>query len=90
MRKPNTETVMVHKAMSQRLRSIRELMGFTQQQVASELGITYQQYRKYESGQSAMPAPRLYLISKAFGVPIEMFYTDKDQQPFGSVPLDQI
>lgn len=48
---------------SQRIRDIREDRDLTQQQVADYLGMKYQQYRRYESGENEIKAS--YIIKLA-------------------------
>ncbi len=57
-----------------RIRERRILMGFTQQQMANMIGVTYQQAHKYEKGINRISAGRLYSIATALNVPINYFY----------------
>lgn len=51
---------------SQRIRDIREDRDLTQQQVADYLGMKYQQYRRYESGENEMKASHVIKLSEFY------------------------
>lgn len=51
---------------SQRIRDIREDRDLTQQQVADYLGMKYQQYRRYESGENEMKASCIIKLSEFY------------------------
>lgn len=55
----------------------RKETGHTQRTVAEAIGVTYQQYQKYETGRNRVTAARLFLIAKCFGKPIEWFFPEK-------------
>ncbi|MEP3244331.1 MAG: helix-turn-helix transcriptional regulator [Sneathiella sp.] len=57
-----------------RIRERRILLGFTQQQMANLIGVTYQQAHKYERGINRISAGRLYSIASALNVPINYFF----------------
>jgi transcriptional regulator with XRE-family HTH domain len=48
-----------------RIRDAREAAGLSQTQLAAQLGVTYQQLSKYESGKNRMPIARLLMTAKA-------------------------
>lgn len=60
--------------VGQRLRNRRWLMGMTQQQLASAVGIKFQQIQKYESGANRVSASRLWDLSQALDVPVSFFF----------------
>ncbi len=51
---------------SQRIRDIREDRDLTQQQVADFLGMKYQQYRRYESGENEMKARHIIKLCEFY------------------------
>ncbi|GLQ05621.1 helix-turn-helix domain-containing protein [Sneathiella chinensis] len=57
-----------------KIRERRILLGYTQQQMANLIGVTYQQAHKYERGINRISAGRLYSIAFALNVPISYFY----------------
>jgi len=50
------------------------MLGLTQQQLATMVGVTYQQAHKYERGINRVSAGRLYQIAGVLNVPITYFY----------------
>lgn len=50
------------------LREARRLKSFTQERVASYLGISQQQYRKYETGRSRLTADRWLLLCRLLDI----------------------
>ena len=48
----------------------------SQQRLGDELGISFQQIQKYESGANRVSASRLYALSMLFGLPLEAFFSD--------------
>src|SRR5271165_7649603 len=59
-----------------RIRERRVMLGFSQQQLAELIGVTYQQAHKYEHGLNRISAGRLYEIAQALSVPISWFFED--------------
>jgi transcriptional regulator with XRE-family HTH domain len=57
-----------------RVRERRIMLGFTQQQLADLIGVTYQQAHKYERGINRISAGRLYEISQVLSVPVNYFF----------------
>jgi transcriptional regulator with XRE-family HTH domain len=64
-----------------RIRERRVMLGFSQQQLAELIGVTYQQAHKYEHGLNRISAGRLYEIAQALRVPISWFYEGLDSPP---------
>ena len=60
--------------LGKRLRRRRRLLGLTQQQLASAVGVRFQQIQKYECGANRISAARLWELSEALEVPINYFY----------------
>jgi transcriptional regulator with XRE-family HTH domain len=57
-----------------RVRERRIMLGFTQQQLADLIGVTYQQAHKYERGINRISAGRLYEIAHVLSVPVNYFF----------------
>ncbi|SMP25779.1 helix-turn-helix domain-containing protein [Shimia sagamensis] len=85
-----THPVDVH--VGKRIRQRRWLTGMTQQQLAEQVGIKFQQIQKYETGANRVSASRLWDISDALDVPVSFFFegleSDSDGASSGSVPAD--
>ena len=60
--------------LGRRLRRRRRLLGLTQQQLAMQVGIRFQQIQKYECGANRISAARLWQLSEALEVPVGYFY----------------
>ncbi len=66
--------------VGQRIRLRRNLVGMTQEQLASAVGVTFQQVQKYERGFNRVSASRLYDIGHVLSVPISFFFQDVSVQ----------
>lgn len=72
----------------------RSLLGITQEKLAENVGLTFQQIQKYERGTNRVSASRLYQFSKILDVPISYFYQEfmdtagKGKQPFYAALAD--
>ncbi len=86
-----THHVDVH--VGKRVRHRRWLIGMTQQQLAQQVGIKFQQIQKYETGANRISASRLWDIAEALDVPVSFFFEglEESQKPESekkSVPAD--
>ena len=66
MAKRKDETIDV--AIGARIRSLRLHQGLTQETLAGELGISFQQIQKYEQGKNQVNPTRLLQFASIFGV----------------------
>lgn len=60
--------------VGKRIRHRRWLVGMTQQQLAEQVGIKFQQIQKYETGANRVSASRLWEIGDALRVPVGFFF----------------
>lgn len=60
--------------LGRRLRRRRRLLGLTQQQLAIQVGIRFQQIQKYECGANRISAARLWQLAEALETPVNYFY----------------
>ena len=60
--------------VGQRIRLRRTMQRMSQEKLAAQLGITFQQVQKYEWGANGVRASRLYAIARILGVNIQYFY----------------
>lgn len=85
-----THPVDVH--VGKRVRHRRWLVGMTQQQLAEQVGIKFQQIQKYETGANRVSASRLWDIAKSLQVDISFFFEgiegDEAQVEAGVAPSD--
>ncbi|WP_281254956.1 helix-turn-helix domain-containing protein [Teichococcus rhizosphaerae] len=70
-----------------RIRERRLMLGLSQQQLASMIGVTYQQAHKYERGLNRISAGRLFEIALVLAVPVSWFFEGLNEegaaQPLG-------
>ena len=64
-----------------RIRERRVMLGFSQQQLAVMIGVTYQQAHKYERGLNRISAGRLYDIATVLSAPISWFFEGIAAEP---------
>ena len=82
----------VDQHVGKRIRHRRWLVGMTQQQLADQVGIKFQQIQKYETGANRVSASRLWDIAKSLQVDISFFFEgierDEVQVQLGVAPSD--
>ena len=66
--------------VSRRLRRRRRLLGMTQQELAVQVGVRFQQIQKYECVANRMTSSRLYDLARAMNVPVQYFFDGLDEQ----------
>jgi transcriptional regulator with XRE-family HTH domain len=86
-----THHVDVH--VGKRVRHRRWLIGMTQQQLAQQVGIKFQQIQKYEAGANRISASRLWDIADALDVPVSFFFEgleegQKEKSDKSALPAD--
>src|SRR5215467_4808724 len=59
-----------------RLRLCRTLCGWSQEQLAAAVGLTFQQIQKYEKGTNRIGCGRLYEFANVLDVPTSYFFDD--------------
>ncbi len=64
--------------VGKRIRHRRWVNGTTQQQLADQVGIKFQQIQKYETGMNRVSASRLWDIAHALGVEVSFFFEGLD------------
>ena len=70
--------------LGKRLRRRRRILGWTQQQLASHVGVRFQQIQKYECGANRISAARLWSLSEALEVPVNYFFDGLSEAPRGA------
>jgi len=61
------------------IRAERILNGKNQGDLAHEIGVTFQQVQKYETGKNRVSASRLWMISKHLDVSISTFFPEESE-----------
>ena len=64
-----------------RIRLRRGIAGYSQEKLAEEMGITFQQVQKYERGLNRVSAGRLWKLSKILGVSVNFFFDGMEALP---------
>jgi len=64
--------------IGRRLKFRRNFMGLTQESLARQIGVSFQQIQKYESGQNKISAGKLYHISKILEAPLTFFFEEDE------------
>lgn len=54
-----------------RIRDTREDRDLTQKEIADVLGIRYQQYQRYETGEYEIPVHQLIKLAEFYGVSVD-------------------
>jgi transcriptional regulator with XRE-family HTH domain len=57
-----------------RIRMRRKILGVSQERLADDLGLTFQQVQKYERGANRVSASKLYEIARSLQAPIAYFF----------------
>lgn len=74
----------VHVGSQLKLRRI--FLGLSQERLADELGITFQQVQKYEKGLNRIGASRLWDLAQVLGVSVAYFYENIDESSQNKSP----
>lgn len=73
--------------VGRRLRTFRLQRGLSQEKLADQLGVTFQQVQKYEKGTNRIAAGRLQRIAEILDMPITEFFA-VPQRGGGSAPSE--
>jgi transcriptional regulator with XRE-family HTH domain len=76
--KKSPHAVDIH--VGRRVKTRRVLRNMSQAALADQLGLTFQQLRKYESGANRISAGRLWQIGQRLDVPATWFFEGLDGQ----------
>jgi len=64
----------VDRHVGQQLRILRIHSNLSQTELGHEVGLSYQQVQKYESGKNRISASMLYVIASRLNVPVNRFF----------------
>lgn len=76
--------------VGKRIRHRRWMVGMTQQQLAEQVGIKFQQIQKYETGTNRVSASRLWDIAETLSVPVGFFFEGLDENTSTTSNADSI
>ena len=72
-------------AVGRNVRIWRMARGLSQAQLASRLGVTFQQLQKYEVGSNRIGTGRLVKVASVLGIPIATLFEGTDTDPSRSL-----
>jgi len=76
--------------VGRRMRGRRMALGLSQGNVATALGLTFQQIQKYERGENRVSASRLWDLSSVLGCSVSFFFEDMDEPTAESSPRNLV
>ena len=74
----------VDKLIGRNIRAIRLARGFTQEELALRIGITFQQVQKYEKGTNRVGGSRLVQMAEALDIPVVALFEGAE---IGGTPI---
>lgn len=67
-----------------RLRMLRQQAGWSQERLSEQIGVSPQQFQKYETGKNMMNTEKLQLVANALSIPIQaLFSAPEENMPVG-------
>lgn len=60
--------------IAERLKAARKQCGMSQTTAGARLGVTFQQMQKTERATNRISAGNLFILARAYGVPVSWFY----------------
>jgi len=78
MARKNAYIYEVSKHLGSKIQMLRMSQGYTGQQLAKMIDVSYQQLRKYELGINILSVGRLILIANALGKDLTYFFENMD------------
>jgi len=75
---PKKPTTWIDAHVGRKLCVLRKSSGVSQQKLAEQLGVTYQQVQKYEGGTNRVSTAFLLRVAQMFGVPLDYFFDGID------------
>ena len=81
MARKNEETQAIDKIVGERICILRITSGFSRQQLADKIDVSFQQLAKYENGTNRVSCGRIAAIAKALKQPISYFFDEEEHVP---------
>lgn len=72
------------------MRLRRAMLGISQQRLAAEVGVSFQQVQKYERAANRISASKLHAIAGVLGVTVDYFYEGLGERPDAHDALDEV
>ncbi len=64
----------VNYTIGKKIQEIRTSSGLSRHKIAKEIGVTHQQFQKYEEGVNKISASRLFLLARALNTSVKWFF----------------
>lgn len=76
--------ILSSKEIGCRLRMLRQQAGWSQERLSELIGVSPQQFQKYESGKNMMNTEKLQQVANALSIPIQALFSEtNDSLPVG-------
>lgn len=80
--------IVTNREIGAAIRKRRREFGFSQEQLAEKVGVSYQQIQRYENGNSMLNVENVQRIAKILNIPAASFFTlNQAQQAIAEPPL---
>lgn len=76
--------------IGQKLKTRRLELGMSQQQIATSIGVTFQQIQKYERGSNRISSSKLHELAKLMQTHINYFFSDSDEYNFSDQEVKEL
>ncbi len=83
---PRKAEAQVHQHIGCQLRHQRLIAGLSQEDMAQELHITFQQYQKYEKATNRVSPGKLYLLARALQVSVGSLFPQPNVRDYDPAP----
>lgn len=70
--------ILSSKEIGNRLRMLRQQAGWSQERLSELIGVSPQQFQKYESGKNMMNTEKLQMVANALSIPIQALFSESD------------
>lgn len=75
----------LNREIGERIKEVRLQLAMSRKEVATKVGVSYQQFDKYERGTNRISAAMVVAIADALNLPVRMFLTPESHD---GLPLD--
>jgi transcriptional regulator with XRE-family HTH domain len=58
---------------------LRQQAGWSQERLSEQIGVSPQQFQKYETGRNMMNTEKLQLVANALSIPIQALFSEADE-----------
>lgn len=67
------------KEIGQRLRMLRQQAGWSQERLSELIGVSPQQFQKYESGRNMMNTEKLQMVASSLSIPVQALFSEPEE-----------